>query len=607
MKKFKGILTCALSALFAIPFAACGSNPNVSYEQVDLNKTQVYVFNKGNGTGNVWVENMAKRFEEYYKDKEFPNKTKGVQVIVDSLREYNMQTMSTQHYSVIINEGVDPMAYTTGVMQDLTDMITEWKLPGEDKTIEDKMTAKEKEVLSYTGAYTMLPHTQWITSPTYNRNLFEKNGFYFADDPADLKVSAVLEKTDCKYGIMLNEYSEDIKKSCGPDLLYGTADDGLPASVEEFKQLTDCMVERGVTPFVCYASTYHYADYLLHAMWATLEGANGVNLYISNDGGSYGTTEIVKVENGKVLKNADGTPQTETLAVDGNNNWKMSYMASKYYALDFFEHIFNKTNINSYYEKDGLSSTVSHTDIQNRFIESEVTNGKPVAFLIDGNYWENESREAGNFAHLKQTSASYYENELDYQLFSLPTQYMGKGVAVGEVVDGETTYYEGKSETDVKKQVGISTGRQYMFLNKTALNGDASAIEAAKLFAQFLYTEESLNEFVKDTGLLVEGINFTVTDATKSAVSEFVRNSVELQQDQMDIVVPLSTQNEFPLNSNHYDLTTNGSDDLFSSMIGNTTYTRWPINGFRNGNSLDAFFVGLGYMRGQKWWDGLLR
>jgi hypothetical protein len=64
----------------------------------------------------------------------------------------------------------------------------------------------------------------------------------------------------------------------------------------------------------------------------------------------------VKVENNQVLKNPDGTPQTETLTLDGTNNWKMSYQASKYYALDFFEHIFNAKNISSYYDKDGLSA-----------------------------------------------------------------------------------------------------------------------------------------------------------------------------------------------------------------------------------------------------------
>lgn len=41
-----------------------------------------------------------------------------------------------------------------------------------------------------------------------------------------------------------------MQKSCGPDGAYGTPDDGLPSSLEEFAQLCDYIKSKGGSPFI---------------------------------------------------------------------------------------------------------------------------------------------------------------------------------------------------------------------------------------------------------------------------------------------------------------------------------------------------------------------
>ena len=73
------------------------------------------------------------------------------------------------------------------------------------------------------GSYYALPHYEIYTGLVYDADLFTEKAFYFA-----------------KGGGWTDEDSE---KSCGPDGIYNTYDDGLPSSYEEFYKMMDKMVD----------------------------------------------------------------------------------------------------------------------------------------------------------------------------------------------------------------------------------------------------------------------------------------------------------------------------------------------------------------------------
>ena len=94
---------------------------------------------------------------------------------------------------------------------------------------------EQQSFLQKNGKYYALPHYSVYQGLMYNIDLFEKKGLYFAKETDNGNDGFVVKGEE---------------KSCGPDGVYGTSDDGLPSSYEEFFKLCDYMVQRGVTPFV---------------------------------------------------------------------------------------------------------------------------------------------------------------------------------------------------------------------------------------------------------------------------------------------------------------------------------------------------------------------
>ena len=87
MKKLvKSVLAMILAVIMIVPMTACNRDPGlVGGEPVEHSKTQLYVSNFNGGYGDEWLQKLAARFEEEYKDTSFEKDKMGVQVLVDSL------------------------------------------------------------------------------------------------------------------------------------------------------------------------------------------------------------------------------------------------------------------------------------------------------------------------------------------------------------------------------------------------------------------------------------------------------------------------------------------------------------------------------------------
>ena len=108
-------------------FAGCGG----SGQKYDETKSQLNVGVFYGGLGRVWMDSLAKDFEEYYKDTSFEDGKKGVQVIVDAKKkEFEIANLS------VTMESYDNALYATdfsdialwhqnGLLADISDIVNE--------------------------------------------------------------------------------------------------------------------------------------------------------------------------------------------------------------------------------------------------------------------------------------------------------------------------------------------------------------------------------------------------------------------------------------------------------------------------------------------------
>lgn len=586
MKKvlLKTITLCMSLVLSVGVYSGCSDS---DLGGIDTSKTQVYVANYEGGVGRAWLDDAKIRFENYYKDVSFEEGKTGVQVQIKSDKQVALSQLKGSSYYIFFTGGVMFNNYvSTGDFVEITDVVKNEKLPGEDKTAEDKLSADTKAALTaLDGGYYALPIAQYLSGVTYNVHLFDAKGFYFADNPSD---GPVQNTKDPRYGFILT--SSNVKKSTGPDGLYGTNDDGLPSSVEEYKKLCDCMVKLNVTPFICYAYSYHYTQHLLHALWANLAGYDEVMLSISADSERFGTTDLVEINsNGKIVKDNDKIKVVKNQTIDETNGYLLNRQASRYYALDFMQYVFSPERIGTYMVPASLTSALSHTDAQLNFMRGEMT-GNPVGMLIEGTYWENESKDAGNLSMIKDLYPDYY-NEMNYRLMPMPHQYEGRVEPIGTVGVG------GITEDDGIKQIAIDPSYQYGIINAHAVNNNPVAERVSKLFLQFLCTDESLRKTTTITGMFSD-FEYELEDEDYNLLSNFSKSVYDVKE-RGQIVVPISNSEIFVKN-----MTTLTFKTLTSPMFTSENYA-FPLNAFRDGQSLDKFFEEVCKSHNETWWNKL--
>ena len=176
----------------------------------------------------------------------------------------------------------------------------------------------------------------------------------------------------------------------------------------------------------------------------------------------------------------------------------------------------------------------------------------------------------------------------------MPHQYKGRVQAIGTV--GEN----GVTEADGLKQVGIDVSYQYGIINSYAINNSSNpavAERVSKLFLQFLYTDESLRKGTSINGMF-SAYDYELSETEYNSLSNYSKSIYEVKE-KGQIVLPLSTSKIFVKNMSSFTLST-----LTGSLFTSEGYS-YPLNAFRDGQSLDTFFEGVAKYRGESWWGNL--
>lgn len=498
MKKNPSLLLAAFSLLSGALSSCAGGGGG---EDVDLSKTQIYVSNYSGGYGSDWLAAAKKRFEEAHKDDVYEEGKKGVQIIINSIKN----TADTESSKIL--DGRDEVYFTEqssyftlksqGILGDITDILTE-TLPGESSSIEGKMSAEQKNFYSIkaedgSSHYYALPHYSGYFGITYNVDLFDEKGFYFAATPTSERLADQFIT------------SRNSKKSAGPDGVSGTSDDGLPTTYEEYFKLCEYIVQKDCTPFLSNGHNYKdYLTWLVNALTASYEGKEEMSMAYTLEGTA---KTLASISDGALKLDEEAT----SLSIE--NGYETARMAGKYYALKFLETLFSNDNYHNAYI---TNSGYSHTNAQDDFLyagNDGVTSS--IAMLSDGIWWENEA--SSTFQAMAQAKGeSFAKNARHFAFMPLPAATKEKAA------EHKSTLHD--------------ILYSFCFVKSNVSESKKGAI---KDFIQFCNTDESLSEFTVATNT-PKALSYTMSEENLAKMSPFGRSVYEMKQ-KSDIVYPYAS------------------------------------------------------------------
>ena len=559
----KKIVTLGLTAVMALGMVACGDRRpgNESEVEVDQTKTQLYVGAYEGGYGQGWLDNYARAFEKFYENEEFEEGKKGVQVIVDLDSQISsgvstvMRDLETEVFFVEMGDYYQLV--NGGFLLDITDAVTEPLTEfGENQSIYDKMYDADKKFFNVEdgeNAYKFyaVPSHETTYGIIYDIDMFEENGFYLAAEG---------------YGNsqgFLDPYEDVDLRSDGPDGEHGTADDGLPATYEEFFKLCDYIAGMEMFPITWTGKHQGYVNNLMMSLWADYEGVENMSVnYNFND-----TVELVE------SINQDGTVKTYEQAITPSNGYLLQKQAGKYYALKFIEQLISKPN--EYYNSNlCYSNAQTQMMAQTNFLQSRFDREiKDVAMLIDGTFWFNEAHKT--FEEMKNTpGASASERKLG--ILPLPKATEDKL--------GQNTFYSAYlTELCVKSNIA------------------PSKIECAKQFVRFVRTNKQLSAFTADTSTAAP-YNYTLEAADEARIS-FWGKQVYNQHVTSQKVYPWSKQKVYLADTKVHLF----SENAWLSNVGNDSYNlvtkAFQRSKTQTPPTAKQYFEGLSAYTNESYWN----
>ena len=491
MKRRKPIafILSVLMAFSVASFVACNNNDDPFVEKLDPTKTQIYVYNYYAGFRADWLLSAKKQFEEMYKDYPGVDGKVGVQILMDNRKQEFSDAAST------VRNGTNEVYFTEGTsfhglyngdgLYDMTEWMTEPLTEfGETRSIADKMTAEQREYMGVEidgeERYFSLPNYSGFSGIVYNKDIFESKGFYYKKGHES--VSSIYDK-----------FTGDLTDlSSVPDGKYGTYDDGMPATYEEFYTLCDFIKSSGVVPFIW--TGVHYKAYfgkLMMSLVADYEGPEETRLNFSLGGTSH------------TLINADGTSyknsKEQGFPINESNAYELARQEGRLKATEFIKKILDTAEWQSSNAYEGV---VSHTDAQALYLSSGMDGNRQIAMLIDGSWWEGEASDAFNDTAIRYKAGNKYERNFGFlPLPKADKTKMGQRTILDDL--GSMVFVKATLAPEKKEIVGK--------------------------FIRFMNSDKMLSEFTRITSAL-KALDYEVAEEDQAQMTTFAKDLWEMRK-----------------------------------------------------------------------------
>ncbi len=550
MKKtfLKRIISSALALVAATTFISCGTGgKNNSSKKDDPTKTKLTIFNYKAGYGDEWLLRLCDSFEKQYADYSFEPGKKGVSIVEPKgdMRTFTTAQMRESSYNIFFLENAPYYNYLDGTLEDLTSIVEGKADESDALTVGEKL---DEQQVDYYGVkadgkthYYGLPSYIGNYGIIYNIDLFDKKGYYLAAD----RTNGVIIGSD-----------KNAKRTDGPDGKPGTADDGLPATYDEFFDLCAEISSNNDTP-ICWPGKHrqHHLGNLMDSLVSDYEGVEQMRLNYTFKGEA---EDLVVIENGNVKRNADGTPVTEKKEINPSNGYDIARQAGNLYGMEFIEKLMSNRR---YYNNDAFTDSFTHTDNQELFLMNGTDlseTDKTTAMLVDGPWWMEES--AGVFEEMAEADEKYSEKNRRFGWMPLPKatkEKVGKGNVFSDYLNAFVCVKSGLPE-------GVKN--------------------AALEFVKYSCSDKMLRDFTRTTGT-VKGYKYDMTTEDMKGLSEFSKSLISAVKNS-DIVYKYSSSSFYNAN-----ITYLAYDVVYTATVKGSTYKN-VIDGIREGGT-----TGEGYFK----------
>lgn len=438
-KKWQKLVVGALTGIMCLTcVTACGGLRPDSGEEVDKNRTQVYVKYYNGGLGKSWMPALKEAFEKLHPEIQImPLPGISDMDAGTILNKFTTEKADLYFMDYVGSEYLKQFR-TKGYIADMTKYIKDEKLSefGEDKTLWDKVTPAVKDYYDVEGKVYALPWYQASYQMIYDVALFQEKKYYVNSAGA---------------------WNDGTAKSAGQDGIAGTFDDGLPVTQSDFFALLDKMVDDGVLPLTFLGSQAYYFTSYLTNMFADYEGYNDFMLNYTLEGEDSDFGEVT-LEDAYRLKNGQ---------------------SGKKYALEFTERLITNPD---YYSTKTFQTSHTNYAAQDEFLLScelskESSKVKPVAMIVDGPWWEREANDTMNVMVDEYKNDAYAYGTREFGIMPMP-----------QADDGSSA--EGNT-------VACTSGCSLIFMNNASQVKDA-----AGLFLQFCHSDEGLRIATAESGVM---------------------------------------------------------------------------------------------------------
>ncbi len=598
LKKWQKATACLMSITLAMGMLGCENTPAYSapsepIEEVDELRTQLYLYNTDFVGGSAWLQRLADEFEKLHADDTYWEEGKtGVQVIVHT------STDRTEDLTARLKAGVEEVYFSQtpsyrslagqGLLMDLTEMVST-PLQGETRSVTDKMSATQKEYYALksgdsataqpttatvcTGAtisrastansqanldenctYYGIPYRMGTFGFVYNVDMFEKHGYYFSAEPTSELDPFVKTATE--------------KRSAGGDGVFGTADDGLPATYTQFFALCDKISSNGHVPLTWGGATYgEYLTWLTNALATDSDGYEQTMLRYTLDGVADGLGDI---------KNGGFWKDEQPLTITEENGYELTRSSGVFRALEFVRKL---TTTKTYYDGEAFRSDRTQAEAQADFMAGETLNvgmKKPIAMLADGSWWQsgltaNADAEPTTPSPAEASSDDTEETEPRFAFMPLPKATKAQ---IGE----DSTLFSCLSSS--------------VFVSSRVADWKQPLVQD---FIEFITSDASLKNYMLWTNSQT-ALDVTLTETEKEGLSYFGKTAFDIQLN-ADMVAPYSINPLVLNNENYFSI-----QEFWGATFALASRMEYPAEAFRKHNvSVVDYFKGMYKNRSESW------
>ena len=493
--KLKRLLCAMLSVLIIATCAiGCGpSGPAGPAGDGNAEKSELRVGNLLSGFGDKWLLSLKAEFENMYKDYVFEDGKKGVVVSIDNQDQAfsetgllgNMDRYQNDVYYVndiynqksFISDGLvyDTTKWVTAKVYDENgDLASETGLEATTSIVDtmydgwaNEFNFGTKEAPAFYG----MPWRLSFGGIIYDADLFAAKGLFINKD-GDFEPGIFLNDDDESY-LHYDPTRKATNASVGPDGISGTSDDGMPATWGEFKLLMAEMVSSNVVPFIWSGSLTYQRKSAFQQIIANYEGYDDFLLNFTFDGDDSDFGEITE-ENAYLLRGQEG----------------------KKAAIQAFYDIVANPN---YYTASSFGGS-QHKEAEKEYIESTTTSS-PIAMLMEGGWWEQESREYADALGDFNPNLGY--GKRNFKLLPIP-----RFVGVNGIKNQENTER-------------VLYGTESMTLEMVWAK--SQKLNIAEKWLQFVHSRDGLAIFVRDTSSF-RPYTFTAKDKYFNEFTSFTKS-----------------------------------------------------------------------------------